>query len=212
MTPAHLTCDDAAGVPAPGGLEIFATRVMLHGLLSASYRRFVDSMGLRGDARVLDFGAGSGAAARHLAKRLQAGGHLTCVDISPVWQGVARKTLRRYDNIDFVLGDICELQLPGESYEVVVMHWMLHDVAAADRRPILAALVDLLRPGGRLYTREPSRKEEGIEVTALRNLLGGAGLSELRGGSGSSFWMGPHYAGVWEKRVDRGSSRQRKRT
>ncbi len=175
---------------------------MLHGLLSGSYRRFVDSMGLRGDERVLDFGAGSGAAARHLAKRLQAGGHLTCVDISPVWQGVARKTLRHYENIDFALGDIRELKLPAESYDVVVMHWMLHDVPAADRRPILAALVGLLRPGGRLYAREPSRKEEGIEVTALRNLLGGAGLSELRGGSGSSFWMGPHYAGVWEKRVD----------
>jgi SAM-dependent methyltransferase len=86
VTPKHHTCDDVAGVPAPGGMEIFTTRLMLHGLLSGSYRRFVDGMGLRGDERVLDFGAGSGAAAGHLAKRLQAGGHLTCVDISPGWQ------------------------------------------------------------------------------------------------------------------------------
>ena len=200
MIPDHR-CEDAAGVPAPGALEVFTTRVMLHGLLSGSYKRFVHGMGLRGDERVLDFGAGSGAAARHLAKRLQAGGHLTCVDISLAWQGVARKTLRAYANVDFILGDVRELELPAESYDVVVMHWMFHDVPAADRRPVLAALVRLLRPGGRLFTREPSRKEEGIEVTALRNLLGGAGLSELRSAKGSSFWMGPHYAGVWEKRA-----------
>jgi ubiquinone/menaquinone biosynthesis C-methylase UbiE len=202
MTPAHRTCDDAAGVPAPGGMEIFTTRLMLHGLLSGSYRRFVDAMGLRGDERVLDFGAGSGAAARHLAKRLQTGGHLTCVDVSPVWQREARKSLRAYANVDYALGDIRELELSPGSYDVVVMHWMLHDVPAADRRPVLAALARLLRPGGRVYTREPSRKEEGIEVTVLRNLLGGAGLSELRGTSSSSFWMGPHYAGVWEKRSE----------
>ena len=202
MTPKHHTCDDVAGVPAPGGLEIFTTRLMLHGLLSGSYRRFVDGMGLRGDEHVLDFGAGSGAAARHLAKRLQAGGHLTCVDISPAWQDVARKTLRAYTNVDFALGDVRELELPAESFDVVVMHWMFHDVPAADRRPVLAALVGALRPGGKLYTREPTRKEEGIEVTALRNLLGGAGLSELRSAKGSSFWLGPHYAGVWEKRAD----------
>ena len=200
MIPDHR-CEDAAGVPAPGALEVFTTRVMLHGLLSGSYKRFVHGMGLRGDERVLDFGAGSGAAARHLAGSLQAGGHLTCVDISPAWQGVARKTLRKYGNVDFVLGDLRELGLPAGSYDVLVMHWMFHDVPAADRRPVLVALVRLLRPGGRLFTREPSRKDEGIEVTALRNLLGGAGLSELRSASASSFWMGPHYAGVWEKRA-----------
>ena len=201
MTPKHHTCDDDVGVPAPSRLEIFTTRLMLHGLLSGSYRRFVDGMGLRGDEHVLDFGAGSGAAARHLAKRLRAGGHLTCVDISPAWQGVARKTLHKFANVDFVLGDVRELELPAESYDVVVMHWMFHDVPAADRRPVLTALAGLLRPGGKLYTREPSRKDEGIEVTALRNLLGGAGLSELRSAKGSSFWMGPHYAGVWERRA-----------
>jgi len=114
---------------------------------------------------------------------------------------VARKTLRAYTNVDFALGDVRELELPAESFDVVVMHWMFHDVPAADRRPVLAALVAALRLGGKLFTREPSRKEDGIEVTALRNLLGGAGLSELRSAKGSSFWMGPHYAGVWEKRT-----------
>ena len=201
MTPKHHTCDANAGVPAPSALEVLTARLMLHGLLSGSYRRFVDGIGLRGDERVIDFGAGSGAAARHLAKRLQAGGHLTCVDISAAWQSAAHKTLRADTNVDFALGDVRQLELPAESFDVVVMHWMFHDVPAADRRPVLAALVSLLRPGGKLYTREPSRKDGGIEVTALRNLLGGAGLSELRGASGSSFWLGPHYAGVWQGRT-----------
>lgn len=200
MTPAHHTCDDAEGVPAPGAMEVFMNRVMLHGLLGGGYRRFVDSMGLRGDERVLDFGSGSGAAARHLAKRLQAGGRLTCADISPVWQREVRRTLRGYTNVEFALGDIRELGLPEAGFDVVVMHWMFHDVPVADRRDILTELVRLLRPGGRLYTREPTRKDEGIEATTLRGLLGGAGLHELRGTQSSSFFLGPYYAGVWERR------------
>ncbi len=190
-------------MPAPRWSEILTTRLALHGLASGGYRRFVTGMGLRGDERVLDYGSGSGAEARHLAPRLQAGGgRLTCLDISSGWLQVARKTLRAFSCVDFVLGDVRELGLPAESFDVVVMHWMFHDVPVGDRRAILAELVRLLRPGGLLFTREPTRKEEGIEATTLRGLLGGAGLHELRGATGSTFLLGPHYAGVWEKRAE----------
>lgn len=186
-------------VPDPGRFEIAATRVLLHGVLSGAYRRWVAGLGLRGDERVLDFGSGSGAAARHLLRRLEPrGGHLTCADISPAWQASLRESLSGHD-VTYVLGDIRRLGLPPASFDLVVVHWMLHDVPACDRPAILAELARLLRPGGRLATREPVRPGAGISPAELRVLLRAAGLRELRAAEGSAPLMGWYYAGIWEK-------------
>lgn len=186
--------------PDPGRAEVFITRLMLHGALSGEYRRFVAHMELRGHERVLDFGSGSGAAARHLAPALQAGGgRLTCLDISPGWQRVARRTLRAYPCVDFALGDVRALGLPAEGFDAIVVHWMFHDVPEADRALVLAELTRLLRPAGQVFLREPTRRGEGIEPSVLRELLSGAGLRERRGVTASHWLFGPHYDGAWEK-------------
>jgi ubiquinone/menaquinone biosynthesis C-methylase UbiE len=200
VSPRHRTCDDAAGIPAPNAAEVVLTRFALHGVLGGVYRRYVDGMGLRGDEHVLDFGSGSGAAARHLAKRLEAGGgRLTCVDISPGWQRVVRKTLSKYGCVAFELGDIRELDLPVESYDVVLVHWMLHDVPAADRPSVLARLRGLLHPGGQLFIREPTREGEGLPAEGWRGLLDDAGLTEVVRTTGKMPLLGPYYSGVWER-------------
>jgi ubiquinone/menaquinone biosynthesis C-methylase UbiE len=179
---------------------------MLHGLMSGAYARWVAGIGLRGDKRVLDFGSGSGADARHLVKVLSAGGgRLTCVDISPVWQAALRKTLAGYD-VAYACGDVRSLALPPGSFDVVVVHWMFHDVPAADRRTVLAELARLLRLGGRLATREPTRPGQGIAAAELRRLLQDAGLRELRGSQGKAFVMGPYYTGLWEKPRSEGAA------
>ncbi len=174
-------------------------RVMLHGVMSGAYRSWIAGLGLRGDEQVLDFGSGSGAAARHLVRALEPRrGHLTCVDISPAWQAALRESLAGHD-VTYALGDIRRLALPKDSFDVVIVHWMLHDVPAGERPGILAELARLLRPGGRLATREPTRDGEGIAAADLRGLLRAAGLRELRGAEGSAFLMGPYYSGVWER-------------
>ena len=117
-------------------------------------------MGLRGDERVLDYGSGSGAAARHLARLLEAGGgHLTCMDVSARWQAVLRKVLRAYPDVEYLLGDVRAMGLPAARFDVVLVHWMLHDVPPRDRPAIVAELARLLRPGGRLFLREPTGDE-----------------------------------------------------
>lgn len=186
-------------VPDPSRLEILLTRVMLHGVLSGAYRTWVAGLGLRGDERVLELGSGSGAAARHLVEVLEPrGGHLTCVDVSPGWQAALRRSLAGH-GVTCVAGDIRRLGLPAGSFDLVVVHWMLHDVPSGDRPAILAELARLLRPGGRLATREPTRAGAGIPATGLRALLRGAGLREVRGTEGSALLMGPYYSGVWRK-------------
>jgi ubiquinone/menaquinone biosynthesis C-methylase UbiE len=189
----------AESPPEPGRAEAQAARLFTNLLLSPLYRGFVDEMGLRGDERVLDYGSGSGAAARHLARRLERAGHLTCVDVSARWQAVLRRVLRAYPAVEFRLGDVRTMELPAASYDVVLVHWMLHDVPPWDRPSILEELARLLRPGGRLFSREPTSSRHGMPAAEVRRLLAAAGLTETQGAEGSLRLIGAYYRGVWTR-------------
>jgi len=191
---------DSGGVPPePGRVEVAATRVFMNGLLGPLYGRYVDQMGLRGDERVLDYGSGSGAAARHLARRLRPAGSLTCVDISARWQRALRSVLRHYPEVELRCGDIRALGLPEAGFDVVLVHWMLHDVPPWDRPSIVAELARLLRPGGRLFTREPTNAKHGMPAGQLRELFAAAGLTEALATEGKAPILGEHYRAVWTK-------------
>jgi ubiquinone/menaquinone biosynthesis C-methylase UbiE len=186
--------------PEPSRVEIYAARVFMNGLLGPLYGKYVDQMGLRGDECVLDYGSGSGAAARHLARRLDAGGgRLTCVDISERWQQALRSALKAYPHVQLCCGDVRTLGLPGAGYDVVLIHWMLHDVPPWDRPEIVAELARLLRPGGRLFSREPTNARHGMPAAQLRELFTAAGLTETLATEGKAPVLGEHYRAVWTK-------------
>ena len=195
----------AAGPPAtcapePSRAEVFESRLVANGLLRGLYRRYVERMGLRGDERVLDYGSGGGAAARHLAKRLvAAGGRLTCMDVSARWQRAAKRVLRDYPDVEYRRGDVRAMALPDGCFDVVLVHWMLHDVPPPERPSIVTELARLLRPGGRLFVREPTAAKHGIPALEARALLGGAGLEETLTSEGKALVLGAHYRAVWTK-------------
>lgn len=163
-------------------------RVALNGLASRSYRGLVQSIGLRGDERVLDFGSGSGAAARHIAPLLQAkGGRLTCVDISPAWLAEVKKALRAYSNVEYRLGHLWDLDLPPASFDVVLVNYVLHDIPRAERARIVAELAHVLRPEGRLISGEPTGAGHGMTAAELDELFFGAGLEAERSWQGELF-------------------------
>lgn len=186
--------------PEPGRGEVFAAPLFTNLLLSPLYRRYVDQMDLRGDERVLDYGCGSGAAARHLAKRLEAGGgRLTCMDVSERWQRTARRALRAHPDAEFRLGDVRMMGLPTASFDVVLAHWMLHDIHPQDRPAIVTELARLLRPGGRLFSREPTAANHGMPAEQARQVYTAAGLSESRATEGKLPIIGEYYRAVWTK-------------
>lgn len=158
--------------PAP--LEIKITLGLGLTILSPYYHSFARSLKLRGDERVLDFGSGSGVCSRHIAACLQRGGHLDCVDVSHGWMKVVRKTLRRYKNISYHLGHITQLHLPESAFDVIVIHFVLHDISADERREVVNALGRKLKPKGRLIVREP--QGHGLSLDELKNLTAVAGL------------------------------------
>jgi ubiquinone/menaquinone biosynthesis C-methylase UbiE len=198
--PGEAAAAPRTGAPEPGRAEVLAARLFTNGLLGPLYGRYVDQMGLRGDERVLDYGSGSGAAARHLARRLEAGGgSLTCVDISERWQAALRSVLKAYPDVRLCCGDVRTLGLLEGGYDVVLVHWMLHDVPPWDRPSIVAELARLLRPGGRLFSREPTNTRHGMPAEQLRGLFAAAGLTETLASEGKAPILGEHYRAVWTK-------------
>lgn len=180
----------------PNSLEVLVTRAA-GALVHSVYEDYVNSLELRGDERVLDFGSGAGAPARYLADRLlPGGGQLTCLDISHVWLDVCRQHLHDTPNVTFVLGDITTLDLPPASFDAVFIHFVLHDIPAGERLPIVAALARVLTPDGRVFIREPKRFIAPGEVKALWEA---EGLTETSRHDEHIASQGEVYAGVYAR-------------
>jgi ubiquinone/menaquinone biosynthesis C-methylase UbiE len=135
------------------------------------YKRYVGSLGLTGAETILEFGSGTGGASRHLAKILRKGnGHLICVDTSNALTRIARKRLRKYDNVEFKVGDIRQLAAADTSCDGVFIHFTLHDVEESQRREIVGALVRKLKPGGKVFIREPLKEDHGMSIEEIRTI------------------------------------------
>ena len=184
----------------PPPLEIKITLTLGLTVLSPYYRHFVRELNLRGDEHVLDFGSGSGICSRHIAARLRrGGGQLACVDISHNWMKVIRKTLRRYNNVSYHLGHLTEVDLPDSTFDMVVIHFVLHDIPENERLCVLHSLARKLKPEGRLIAREP--QGEGLSLIDLQNLADAARLHKVALDS-RKIVIGSVYDGCFTKQSD----------
>lgn len=163
----------------PGSSQIFLTVVLGHGIGSFFYRNYVKNLNLNGNERILEYGSGSGAISRHLAPiLLENGGHLTCCDISQRWMATIKKRMDKYPNVDFKLGKIDKLDIPDDSYDAVVIHYVLHDVEPELREDILQNLAQKLKINGKIHIREPIG-DHGMPAAEIRNLMQDIGLKEV---------------------------------
>jgi len=126
-------------------------------------------------------------------------GSVTCVDVSPPMLAVAARRLRRYPNARCIVGRIEALDLSAASFDVVVIHNALHDIPEPERSATVAALANLLRPGGRIHFREPTDSKHGLPVAAYRELMAKAGLHKARGQEVKVFPVGPMFDAVFAK-------------
>jgi len=140
--------------------------------------KYVSTLGLKGNERILEFGCGGGAMSIAIAHSIQLGGHLTCIDISEYWIKKAQQRLKNYGMIEFRTGDITKMDIPENYYDAVIIHFVLHDVDPSMRIDIMNALAKSLRPEGTLYIREPSKPSHGIPLLEIQNLMRDVGLRE----------------------------------
>jgi len=190
------------GFEEPSQLRVRLALLFENVVEGPSYRKFVDSMKLKGSEWVIDYGSGTGMASKLIAQRLLAGnGHLTCVDISRVLIDVVRERLRGFSDVDFKVGDIVDLDIEDGRYDIVAVRYVLHDIPRAERQEKVNALSKKLRRGGRMVIEEPVASETeasrthgmhlgGFLSEDIRRLMASAGLKELHLSTTKSLFLG----------------------
>ena len=160
---------------------LFILEDILKGLIGGPllYSPYYRTFELKGDEKVLDFGCGGGAGSRCLAQLLNRNGHLMCIDVSNHWINRARKRLRKYANVKCIAGDIRALDISADSFDVITIFHVIHDIAPIDRQDTVTALSRLLKKDGTAFVREPIKKSHGMPVGEIQTLFSNAGLKEI---------------------------------
>jgi ubiquinone/menaquinone biosynthesis C-methylase UbiE len=125
---------------------------------------------------VLDVGCGTGLALLEVARELSPTSKLVGVDMSEGMLEVARAKAKAFGfPASFVHGDIEQIDLPAESFDLIissgVYHWF------SDRAAVTKKLARLLRPGGQIViscVAEPGFDEWDKVVTDVYSRLPGS--------------------------------------
>jgi len=151
---------------------------------SSRYSSFIRYMDIAGTENIFEFGCGSGQLTRRLARRLEGGGHITSIDIAPYWIGKMRKKLGAESRVTIILGDLLGIDPGKGQYDLVFVHYVLHDIARFNRYAYVVALSSLLREGGRLCICEPTKASHGMPAFEIRDLMEKCGLEKRDSGYG----------------------------
>ena len=110
-----------------------------------SQRRLL-AAGMHTGARCLEVGPGAGSIARWMSGQAGPSGHVTVVEINPQF-------LTDRNGFEVIQGDIREVTLPAQSYDVIHARYVLLHIP--DHRKALANMLHALKPGGRVVLEEP---------------------------------------------------------
>jgi len=134
-----------------------------------------------------------------LLSKLGKGGTYTGFDVEEWWVERGRKNLRRFPNATVLQGDVRSLPLEDGGFDLAVVHITLHDIPEGDRGPIIVGLAGKIRPGGRLFIKEPTKDGHGIPEAEVWSLVEAAGLHATKRYEGRGFFMGPMVEGHFTK-------------
>jgi ubiquinone/menaquinone biosynthesis C-methylase UbiE len=172
-----------------------------HFVLRRYYKRFVKSLELQPNDKVIDFGSGTGFLTKLISKELVGrDSWISCVEISEKWNNIARKKFKRYPNVDFYCGMIYELDMKENFYDKIVIHWVLHDVPKEHREKIVQSMSKRLKKGGLIILRDPIGSSHGMLESEIKELMTNAGMVEVKSQYAEYKMMGTLLYATFEKK------------
>jgi ubiquinone/menaquinone biosynthesis C-methylase UbiE len=124
---------------------------------------YLDLLGHVAGQRVLDLGCGTGVATRALARRVGPDGDVTGVDPTPAFVTRAEALAREdgSENVRFEVGDGRNLRFPDGDFDAAVAITVLSHLP--DREQVMAELVRVVQPGGRLLVMDGDYASNQLE-------------------------------------------------
>jgi SAM-dependent methyltransferase len=121
-------------------------------------------LGLKSGQAVLDAGCGPGTDTFELEELVMPGGRVVGVDSSEVMIAVARqRAIVRGSEAQFMLNDVCALELPDETFDLARCVMLLLHVR--DPASALDEMLRVLRPGGQLVCIDVDRQMVSVDAT-----------------------------------------------
>jgi tRNA (cmo5U34)-methyltransferase len=102
--------------------------------------------------KVLDLGCGTGTVTKYI-KDIYENATITALDLSPKMIGIAKKKLREYKKIDFLVGDFFVFDFK-KGYDVVVSSLAIHHIDAKGKKTLYQRIHDILNDGGVFYNND----------------------------------------------------------
>ena len=135
------------------------------------YRELLKALEFRSSEKILDFGSGAGVLAKKILKKLNPLSAITCLDKSDAFLNKAKRKLRKFKNIDFILGDIREKNLPKNYFDKIFITWVIHHLPNTEREEIIGAIIESLKPDGIIYVIEYLSMPHGIQKNELNEIF-----------------------------------------
>jgi len=142
------------------------------------YKSLLSLVNIKGNENILDFGCGGGMGSKAIAKMLAKDGNITGIDTSKYWTDKAKKRLKDFPNVNILCGDIRNIDIPSQSFDIIFIFHVIHDIKPDERQDTVNALKDKLKDLGRIIIVEPVKFSHGISPDELELLMLNAGLKK----------------------------------
>lgn len=180
-------------------MEVYFNMAAGFTVVRGMYKEYVERIEWQGCEKVLEFGCGTGNLSRFIIRKINNGGHLTCLDISKLSIRILKWILRKHDNVQYCLGDIREIDIEDNEYDKVIIHYMLHDIPENERQSVTDKLSEKIKVGGKLYIREPINENHGMPPEEIQSLITNCGLKMIEDHYEKKAFAGHMYSVVFQK-------------
>ena len=128
-----------------------------HQLYEQSSQRLLKDAGLCEGMRVLEVGCGPGLMTPYLCAAVGDTGHVTALDAHEHYIELTQVHTQAYNNIDYLIHDIRNINELDETYDMIYGRMILHHLSAPEQ--VLEQLVCRLKKSGRIVFEEPPALE-----------------------------------------------------
>ncbi|SPE24055.1 Methylase involved in ubiquinone/menaquinone biosynthesis [Burkholderiales bacterium] len=159
----------------PGAVQLFERTWLVNLILFGNYGRLRDAclaeLGETVHGRTLQVACVYGDLTARLQQRLAPEAALDVIDVLPIQlRNLARK-LMLDERVALLQGDSSSLPCPAESYDQVLVFFLLHEQPRHVRRATLAEAMRVVRPGGRVVIVDYHRPSGWHPMRPLLHLI-----------------------------------------